>query len=64
MAERICAATPDQALSSYEALKRCKPIRFFGIKWMVRLDGDTFLLRCTKPRVLKEGQELYKIESQ
>lgn len=63
MAERIQATSPEEAITNYQFFKSHAPFRFSGIKWMVRLNENTFLLRCTKPKVLKEGQELYKIES-
>jgi hypothetical protein len=61
VAEKIGAKSIEDAIDVYQKLKRCAPYRFSCMKWIVKIDKDTFQLRATKPKALKDGQLLYKI---
>jgi|GEM_PF-4472911 len=60
MAEKIAAKTAEDAFQVFLCLRKHKPFRFAGMKWMARIDDETFVVRSTKP---KKQSEVYKIEA-
>ena len=59
MTERIAANSAQEALESFNHMKRWQPFRYAGYKYLLKQSEGTFQVRERKPKALKAGQELY-----
>ena len=61
---RKCTATTvEEALEHLQNMIKWKPFEYSSYKYIVKVSDDTFKFLYTKPKKIKDGEILYKIEN-